>query len=153
MSGSPSANFLPIASMMFAAGIGIPIFAAFNSGLSKQLGSPIAATAVTFAIGFVIALALVAIPVAFYVAISASALPALFPTATRFGAMGIAYNLAVSLFGGTAEYLALWARQAGRERWYFWYVAACVAGSFVVYVRLPETRDADLSRAESGAYH
>ncbi len=48
-----------------------------------------------------IALAMVAIPVAFYVAISASALPALFPTATRFGAMAIAYNVAVSLFGGT----------------------------------------------------
>lgn len=48
-----------------------------------------------------IALAMVAIPVAFYVAIAASALPALFPTASRFGAMAIAYNLAVSLFGGT----------------------------------------------------
>lgn len=48
-----------------------------------------------------LALAMVAIPVAFYVAISASALPALFPTASRFGAMAIAYNLAVSLFGGT----------------------------------------------------
>lgn len=48
-----------------------------------------------------IALAMVAIPVAFYVAISASALPALFPTASRFGAMAIAYNIAVSLFGGT----------------------------------------------------
>lgn len=48
-----------------------------------------------------IALMMVAIPVAFYVAISASALPALFPTASRFGAMAIAYNLAVSLFGGT----------------------------------------------------
>lgn len=48
-----------------------------------------------------IALALVAIPVAFYVAIAASALPALFPTASRFGAMAVAYNIAVSLFGGT----------------------------------------------------
>lgn len=48
-----------------------------------------------------VALAMVAIPVAFYVAISASALPALFPTASRFGAMAIAYNIAVSLFGGT----------------------------------------------------
>ncbi|MDT0158576.1 MFS transporter [Microbacterium sp. ARD32] len=48
-----------------------------------------------------IALGMVAIPVAFYVAISASALPALFPTASRFGAMAIAYNVAVSLFGGT----------------------------------------------------
>lgn len=48
-----------------------------------------------------IALCMAAVPVAFYVAISASALPALFPTASRFGAMAVAYNIAVSLFGGT----------------------------------------------------
>lgn len=48
-----------------------------------------------------IALFMAAVPVAFYVAISASALPALFPTTSRFGAMAVAYNIAVSLFGGT----------------------------------------------------
>ncbi len=48
-----------------------------------------------------VALCMAAVPVAFYVAISASALPALFPTASRFGAMAVAYNVAVSLFGGT----------------------------------------------------
>ncbi len=42
-----------------------------------------------------------AVSEAFSVAISASALPALFPTASRFGAMAVAYNVAVSLFGGT----------------------------------------------------
>ena len=57
--GQPGA-FLPIALMMFLAGIGIPVFAAFNSALSKQLGGPIAATAVTFAVGLVIALSVVA---------------------------------------------------------------------------------------------
>jgi transporter family-2 protein len=61
VSAAPSNAFLPIAAMMFAAGIGIPIFAAFNSGLSKQLGSPFAATAVTFGVGLIIALVLVAI--------------------------------------------------------------------------------------------
>ena len=61
MSASPPSAFLPIAAMMFAAGIGIPVFAAFNSGLSKQLGGPIAATAAAFAVGLVIALALVTI--------------------------------------------------------------------------------------------
>jgi transporter family-2 protein len=60
VSATPSANFLPIAAMMFAAGIGIPVFAAFNSGLGKQLGGPIAATAAAFAVGLVIALVLVA---------------------------------------------------------------------------------------------
>ncbi|MCR2791942.1 MFS transporter [Microbacterium sp. zg.Y625] len=48
-----------------------------------------------------LALTMVAVPVAFYVAVAASALPALFPTASRFGAMAIAYNVSVSLFGGT----------------------------------------------------
>jgi len=48
-----------------------------------------------------LALGMVAVPVAFYVAVAASALPALFPTASRFGAMAIAYNVSVSLFGGT----------------------------------------------------
>jgi transporter family-2 protein len=61
VSAAPSNAFLPIAAMMFAAGIGIPIFAAFNSGLSKQLGGPFAATAVTFGVGLIIALALVAL--------------------------------------------------------------------------------------------
>ncbi len=59
MSTSQSGSFLPIAAMMFAAGIGIPVFAAFNSGLGKQLGGPIAATAAAFAVGLVVALVLV----------------------------------------------------------------------------------------------
>ncbi len=61
MNGSQSSAFLPIAAMMFAAGIGIPIFAALNSGLGQQLGGPVAATAVTFAVGLVIALVLLAL--------------------------------------------------------------------------------------------
>lgn len=48
-----------------------------------------------------LALCMVAVPVALWVGCSAATLPALFPTASRFGAMAIAYNLSVSLFGGT----------------------------------------------------
>lgn len=47
------------------------------------------------------ALIMVAIPTAFYVSLTASALPALFPTNSRFTGMGITYNMAASLFGGT----------------------------------------------------
>ena len=61
MSAQPQTAFLPIAALMFLAGIGIPVFAAFNSGLGKQLGGPIAATAMSFAVGLVIALGLVAV--------------------------------------------------------------------------------------------
>ena len=53
-----------------------------------------------------IALFLVAIPVACYVSLGASALPALFPTASRFGAMALAFNLSVSLFGGTTGFFS-----------------------------------------------
>ncbi|GAA1859967.1 MFS transporter [Brevibacterium marinum] len=48
-----------------------------------------------------IALFMVALPAGFYIACLASALPALFPTASRYGAMGLTFNLGVSLFGGT----------------------------------------------------
>ncbi|RYV51796.1 MFS transporter [Pengzhenrongella frigida] len=50
-------------------------------------------------------LGLIAFPVTFYVSNIASALPALFPTASRYGAMGIAYNFAVAIFGGTAPFI------------------------------------------------
>lgn len=61
MSGTQPNAFLPIAVMMFASGLGIPIFAAFNAALGKQLGGPIASTAVTFGVGLIIALVLVAL--------------------------------------------------------------------------------------------
>jgi MHS family proline/betaine transporter-like MFS transporter len=50
-------------------------------------------------------LALIAFPVTFYVSNLASALPALFPTASRYGAMGISYNFAVAIFGGTTPFI------------------------------------------------
>jgi MHS family proline/betaine transporter-like MFS transporter len=49
-----------------------------------------------------IALIMVGVPVALWVGPAAATVPALIPTASRFGAMAISYNLAVSLFGGTA---------------------------------------------------
>lgn len=50
-------------------------------------------------------LALIAFPVTFYVSNLASSLPAQFPTASRYGGMGISYNLAVALLGGAAPFI------------------------------------------------
>lgn len=50
-------------------------------------------------------LALIAFPVTFYVSNLASSLPALFPTSSRYGGMGISYNFAVAIFGGTAPFI------------------------------------------------
>ena len=49
---------------------------------------------------------MVALPAGFYIACLASTLPALFPTASRYGAMGLTFNLGVSLFGGTTPLFA-----------------------------------------------
>ncbi|MBM6591525.1 MFS transporter [Brevibacterium sp. RIT 803] len=49
----------------------------------------------------IVALFMVALPAGFYIACLASTLPALFPTASRYGAMGLTFNIGVSLFGGT----------------------------------------------------
>jgi MFS transporter, MHS family, alpha-ketoglutarate permease len=77
-----------------------------------------------------------------YTAINAVVKAELFPTAVRAMGVGFPYAITVSLFGGTAEYLALWAKSAGHERWFYWYVTACVAGSLVVYATMRETRGA-----------
>ncbi|MEO6093333.1 MAG: DMT family transporter [Novosphingobium sp.] len=48
-------SFLPIATLMFATGIGIPIMAVLNAQLGQQLASPVAATSVLFVVGVVLA--------------------------------------------------------------------------------------------------
>jgi transporter family-2 protein len=50
-------SFWPIAGLMFATGIGIPMLATFNAGLGAQLGSASAATLVLFVVGLVLAAA------------------------------------------------------------------------------------------------
>ena len=53
-----------------------------------------------------------------------------------------------ALFGGTAEYVALWFKDAGMESGFYWYVTACAAVSLIVYVTMRETRDAVFFQAE-----
>jgi MHS family alpha-ketoglutarate permease-like MFS transporter len=79
-----------------------------------------------------------------YTAINAVVKAELFPPELRALGVGFPYAVAVSLFGGTAEFLALWAKRAGHERWFYWYVTTCIAASLLVYVTMPETRARDL---------
>jgi MHS family alpha-ketoglutarate permease-like MFS transporter len=79
-----------------------------------------------------------------YTAINAVVKAELFPTSIRALGVGLPYAIAVSVFGGTAEYLALWAKSVGREGWFYWYVTACIAASLLVYATMPETRTASL---------
>ncbi|MFE0642133.1 MFS transporter [Streptomyces sp. NPDC058877] len=81
-----------------------------------------------------------------YTSINACVKAELFPTGVRALGVALPYAVANALFGGTAEYVALWFKDAGVESGFFWYVAGCSAVSLVVYLTMRETRDADLSR-------
>lgn len=77
-----------------------------------------------------------------YTAINAVVKAELFPAEIRALGVGLPYGIAVSLFGGTAEYIALWFKNGGHEDWFYWYVTACIVMSLVVYVTMPETKRA-----------
>ena len=86
-----------------------------------------------------------------YTAINAVVKTELFPAELRALGVAFPYAVAVSLFGGTAEYLALWAKQAGHERWFYWYVTACIVASLGVYATMPETRTVQLDEGDPAA--
>jgi MHS family alpha-ketoglutarate permease-like MFS transporter len=79
-----------------------------------------------------------------YTAINAVVKAELFPAGVRALGVALPYALTVSLFGGTAEYVGLWFKDAGHESWFFWYVTACIAGSLAVYVLMSDTRKTSL---------
>ncbi|MYS18134.1 MFS transporter [Streptomyces sp. SID4982] len=86
-----------------------------------------------------------------YTSINAAVKAELFPTRVRALGVALPYALANALFGGTAEYVALWFKDAGHEKMFFWYVSGCALVSLVTYVLMPDTRHAALSRAEAEA--
>lgn len=75
-----------------------------------------------------------------YTAINAVVKAELFPVEIRALGVALPYALTVAIFGGTAESVALWFKDAGIESGFYWYVAACIACSLVVYLRMPDTR-------------
>ena len=79
---------------------------------------------------FVLIVAALAI-VSFYTSIGGIVKAEMFPAEVRALGVGLSYAIGNALFGGTAEYVALWFKDAGRESWFFWYVTALSAVAFV----------------------
>jgi MHS family alpha-ketoglutarate permease-like MFS transporter len=79
-----------------------------------------------------------------YTSINAVVKAELFPVEVRALGVALPYALTVALFGGTAEYVALWFKSIGYESGFYWYVTACIACSLAVYVWMPDTRDSSL---------
>ena len=86
-------------------------------------------------------LALLALVIAsFYTSISGVVKAELFPGTVRALGVGFTYAVGNALFGGTAEYVALSLKSAGREEWFAWYVTALVGVAFVASMLMPDTR-------------
>jgi MHS family alpha-ketoglutarate permease-like MFS transporter len=79
-----------------------------------------------------------------YTSINAVVKAELFPVEVRALGVGLPYSLTVAIFGGTAEYLALWSKNLGHESYYYWYVTVCIFISLVVYVRMKDTKHTSL---------
>jgi MFS transporter, MHS family, alpha-ketoglutarate permease len=75
-----------------------------------------------------------------YTSINAVVKAELFPAEVRTLGVALPYAIANTLFGGTAEYVALWFKTRGMERGFYGYVTMLVAISLVVYVRMKETK-------------
>ncbi len=58
------------------------------------------------------------------------------------------YNVAI--FGGTAEFIALWLKSIGMESLFYFYVAGCIAISFITYWRMDESSKTSQIEAELG---
>jgi MFS transporter, MHS family, alpha-ketoglutarate permease len=76
-----------------------------------------------------------------YTSINAVVKAEMFPAHIRALGVGLPYAIANAVFGGTAEYVALWFKQAGWERGFYWYVTALIGVSLVTYLRMRDTRD------------
>lgn len=75
-----------------------------------------------------------------YTSINAVVKAELFPANVRALGVGFPYGVAVSLFGGTAEPLALSFKSAGHQEWFYWYVTGCILVSLIIYATMKDTR-------------
>ena len=79
-----------------------------------------------------------------YTSINAVVKAEIFPVEVRALGVGLPYSLTVAIFGGTAEYIALWAKNSGHENYFYWYVTLCIFISLVVYFLMKDTKKTSL---------
>ena len=81
--------------------------------------------------------------VALYTSINAVVKAELFPASIRVTGVALPYAATVSVFGGSAEYVALWFKAQGHESWFYWYASAAIFVSLIVYATMRETKGKD----------
>ncbi len=84
-----------------------------------------------------------------YTSINAVVKAELFPVEIRTLGVGFPYAITVSIFGGTAEYVALWFKDRGIESGFYWYVTACISCSLLVYLFMNDTKKSSKMDSDS----
>jgi MHS family alpha-ketoglutarate permease-like MFS transporter len=79
-----------------------------------------------------------------YTSISGLIKAELFPAHIRTLGVALPYAVGNTLFGGTAEYVALWFKQAGIEADFYWYLTTIIGMAAAAFVMLPETKRTSL---------
>lgn len=74
-----------------------------------------------------------------YTSINAVVKAELFPAHIRALGVALPYALANTMFGGTAEFVALWFKRMGMEDAFYIYVTMMIAISLIVYIRMRDT--------------
>jgi MHS family alpha-ketoglutarate permease-like MFS transporter len=75
-----------------------------------------------------------------YTSINAVVKAEMFPAHIRALGVALPYALANAIFGGTAEYVALWFKHAGMERGFYLYVTGMILVSLVAYLTMRDTK-------------
>lgn len=75
-----------------------------------------------------------------YTSINAVVKAELFPAEVRALGVGLPYALTTAIFGGTAEFVALWFKKNGHESYFYWYVTLSISISLIVYITMKDTK-------------
>jgi len=75
-----------------------------------------------------------------YTSINAVVKAELFPAHIRALGVALPYALANTMFGGTAELVALWFKKLGMEQGFYIYVTVMIGISLIVYIRMRDTQ-------------
>jgi MHS family alpha-ketoglutarate permease-like MFS transporter len=63
----------------------------------------------------------------------------LFPASVRSLGVSFPYAITVALFGGTAEYIALWFKKIGHEPYFYWYLTFCIFITLIASIAMRDT--------------
>ncbi len=75
-----------------------------------------------------------------YTSINAVVKAELFPAEVRATGVAVPYAIGVSIFGGSAESIALWFKSNGDESYFYYYISGLVFLSLIIYATMRDTK-------------